>query len=64
MSDMIETARTVQGKIHTDYDMTIVEMNQLHKIYLSEGLFAAMSIAFKYGYVQGHRATISGIYKE
>ena len=39
-------------------------MNKLREIFLNEGLFDALSIAFKYGYAMGHKATVAGRYVE
>ena len=62
--NMIEISNALTGKVNGNYDMTIAEMNKLREIFLNEGLFDALSIAFKYGYAMGHKATGAGRYVE
>ena len=36
--NMIEISDAMTGKVNSNYDMTIAEMNKLREIYLEEGL--------------------------
>ena len=62
--NMIEISDAMTGKVNSNYDMTIAEMNKLREIFLNEGLFDCISTAFKYGYAMGHEATVAGRYVE
>lgn len=53
--DMIKTAEQIKGKVPAQYDMTVLEFQQLHEM-LQKDEFKALSMAFEYGFVLGTRA--------
>lgn len=57
--DMISTAHSVDGKIPELFDITALEMGLLSRIAQSPddgGIWEALEIAFKYGFVLGQRS--------
>ena len=62
--DVLKTADTVKGEIDPSYDLRQDDIEKLYMMAVSGLCCEALVIAFRYGFVMGHRATIKGTYKE
>ena len=62
--NMEQIAERTIGRIPTEYDMTYDEMLRLYKAFMGGHEFTALSTAFEFGFVMGHRATKAGKFRE
>lgn len=60
---LTETIQRVEGSIPSNYEMRYSDITQLGEIARND-LYAAISAAFEYGYIMGHKATVAGKYTE
>lgn len=61
--NMEKTAKKAESNVPVLYDLSFSEITELYRVIESgskEKALDAILIAFKYGFVMGHRATLAG----
>lgn len=60
MRDIVATAAATEGKIPKRYNLSVEELEELHKLIMEGKEIEAVLIAFRYGFELGRRATKKG----